>query len=436
MEIDYGSADLVLGANRSWGVEVGDSMEVLQRLPDESVHMVVTSPPYWTLRDYGIEGRIWQGPREMCKRHTWKEIRAIRGSGGTDSDAERNQRRKIRPPTDVKSSTCQSCGAWKGVLGDEPDPQLFSYHLVLFFREVRRVLRSDGTCWVNLGDSYNGSGGSGGDYAKGGLREGQRRYGPKHSRDLKRKDKALTPHEFALWAREPWLTCEHCGRENHRKLWWNPMGYTDWYCPACLKPGKPTMTELGWWIRQDNVWRKPNSSLDSAPDRTGVAHEYIFHMAKAEKEVFYNAYGYTEKSENGLGKKMRSVWSMSPRTGGHNHHAAFPGELAERAIMVGTADEVCGGCEKPFQPWFVNCVDGTGHDQIIVGRRKLYDIKQCDHDAGAIPALVLDPFLGTGTTAITAHSLGRRSIGIELSSEHALTSATRLNDVLPMFNQL
>jgi len=438
--IDYGTIESVLEARRAWAVVAGDSMDVMRSMPEESVHLVVTSPPYWTLRNYGIEGRIWQGPRELCERHSWKEVRAIRGSGGTDRNPERNRRRKIRPPSDVKSQTCNRCGAWKGVLGDEPDPKLFAYHLVLFFREVRRVLRSDGSCWVNLGDAYNGSGGSGGDYAKGGLREGQRKYGKKNSRELKRKDKALSPHEFALYAREPWLTCEHCGRENHRKLWWNPMGYADWYCPACLKPGEPKMTELGWWIRQDNVWDKPNSSLDSTMDRTGVAHEYVFHMTKAEKGNFFSPYGFLEQKADAtdtLGKRVRSVWRMSPRTGGHNHHAAYPIELPERAIKLGTPERVCMECNAPIKPYYLNCVEGFNEDQVTLDRRLIASFKTCEHaGANTAPPIVLDPFLGTGTTLIASHMFDRRAIGIELSPDHAATAATRMSTVLPMFAQI
>ena len=154
----------------------GDALTGLQSLPDNSVHCCITSPPYWGLRDYGLEPQIWGGDPD-CE-HEWGAPLISPGiKGGT------NQGVKIiptgcthRPVPDAKSNFCRLCGAWLGSYGSEPlhdclgwatgapCGQCYICHSVQIFREVRRVLRPDGTLWLNISDSYSGSGGAGGDY--------------------------------------------------------------------------------------------------------------------------------------------------------------------------------------------------------------------------------------------------------------------------------
>ena len=123
-------------------------------LPDESVHCVVTSPPYWNLRDYGLAPSVWGGD-SGCP-HYWSE--GVFGPGARSNDdksgaKQLNANRRDRMPT---SAFCGECGAWLGALGLEPTVDLYVAHIVEIFREVWRVLRRDGTCWINLGDSYSG----------------------------------------------------------------------------------------------------------------------------------------------------------------------------------------------------------------------------------------------------------------------------------------
>ena len=108
------------------------------------------------------------------------------------------------------SAYCSDCGAWFGPLGMEPDPDLFADHLTLIFEEVRRVLRPDGVFWLNMGDSYNASGGAGGDYNKGGHRAGQPRYGRKDAPGLKPKDLVMMPARVALALQRAgwWVRCQ------------------------------------------------------------------------------------------------------------------------------------------------------------------------------------------------------------------------------------
>ena len=306
-----------------------DVLDGLRSLPDESVQCVVTSPPYWGLRDYGCEGQI----------------------------------------------------------GLEATPQAFIARLVDVFREVRRVLRKDGTCWVNLGDSYaaadrnlgrNDAGrnftGGGGNKAGSGNpgKQGAIRVG---MGGLKPKDLVGIPWRFAFAAQED-----------------------------------------GWWLRQDIIWSKPNPMPESVQDRCTKAHEYVFLLTKAER-YFYDAEAIAEAALQPVGaaafvaqhkqaglcrhlasstlgtnqgaatRNKRSVWSISTQPFEEAHFATMPPELAETCIKAGS---------KPGDT-------------------------------------VLDPFSGAGTTALVADRLQRNAIGIELNPEYAEMSRRRLSRDAGMF---
>ncbi|KKK88057.1 hypothetical protein LCGC14_2747010, partial [marine sediment metagenome] len=132
-----------------------DAREGLARFPDGHFHACVTSPPYWGLRDYGLEPTVW-GPD--CE-HEWGESLTSyqRGKVGSESTLEGGSQ---RPESDDGAQSigqgvfCRRCNAWRGTLGLEPTPELYVEHLVSVMREVRRTLRDDGTLWLNLGDSY------------------------------------------------------------------------------------------------------------------------------------------------------------------------------------------------------------------------------------------------------------------------------------------
>ena len=123
-------------------------------LPDESVHCVVTSPPYWNLRDYGLSPSVWGGDSE-CP-HYWLDGVVAPGARSSDSKSGSKQLNANRRDGMPSSAFCGECGAWLGALGLEPTVNLYVAHIVEIFREVWRVLRKDGTCWINLGDSYSG----------------------------------------------------------------------------------------------------------------------------------------------------------------------------------------------------------------------------------------------------------------------------------------
>ena len=225
-----------------------DVMEGLARLPDESVHMVCTSPPYWSLRDYGLEPQVWAGEIECG--HEWDEQsrywdnRAgslIRDEGTADFSGKKDTRGHI------KSSFCRLCGAWRGSYGLESTIDLYVQHTVEIFREVRRVLREDGVLFLNLGDTYAGDGraGKNGIQKWGGIESinQDRKYGPPITPPgLKPKDLCGIPWRVAL-----------------------------------------ALQADGWWLRSDIIWAKPNPMPESCTDRPTRAHEYIFLLTKSAK---------------------------------------------------------------------------------------------------------------------------------------------------------
>ncbi|MBM4080894.1 MAG: hypothetical protein FJ278_14410, partial [Planctomycetes bacterium] len=212
-----------------WAILHADARRI--PLADETVQCVVTSPPYFGLRQYsGVEPSVWGGQAE-CE-HEWGESvcgRAFSGGDGATSGLMGTVQAQLKG-TDQRhdggqSAFCQRCGAWRGMLGLEPTVELFIAHLVEVFRDVRRVLRSDGVCWIVIADSY-ASGGLGGASEKSRLHGGQGvgpnekiKQGPIASRPappgLKPKDLCLVPARLAL-----------------------------------------ALQADGWWIRSDIIWAK------------------------------------------------------------------------------------------------------------------------------------------------------------------------------------
>lgn len=299
-------------------VIIGDCIEGMRGLPDQSVHTCVTSPPYFGLRDYGMDGQI----------------------------------------------------------GLEATPDAFVARLVDVFREVRRVLRDDGTLWLNLGDSYSAQGGAqvqGTKQAKGsqsGAWGGESRKGVA---GLKPKDLIGIPWRVAF-----------------------------------------ALQADGWYLRQDIIWHKPNPMPESVRDRCTKAHEYLFLLSKSDRYFFdgeaikevsthagrvVKATGSDSKNANaGFGsdtkggftkndtlvgetRNRRSVWTVTTKPYAGAHFATFPPDLIEPCILAGSP------------------VGGT----------------------------VLDPFGGSGTTAGVALRHGRRAILCELNPEYAALMPDRVS---------
>jgi DNA modification methylase len=361
-----------------------DVMDGLRMLPDESVHTVVTSPPYWGLRDYGVDGQI----------------------------------------------------------GVEPTYQDHVDSVVAVFREVRRVLRKDGTLWLNYGDSYATS--------VNGRSAADTKTAGKDDRTF--RDKPFSTIQGVLKPKDL------CG--------------IPWRVAFALQAD-------GWWLRSDIIWAKPNPMPESITDRPTKSHEYVFLITKSER-YFYDAEAIKEASisageDRGGGKKgaaeylrtgdeklrtkaglasfgvtpdsrnKRSVWTIATHPFPEAHFATFPPELPEICILAGTSQKGC--CAKCGAPWGREVERttasvkspasdyGNGAGRNDGGRSRLVGAgavtlgwsPSCSCNADVKPCTVLDPFSGAGTTALVADRLQRNAIGIELNPTYAAMSEKRIN---------
>jgi DNA modification methylase len=359
----------------------GDVIACLRSLPDACVQCVVTSPPYWGLRDYGVEGQI----------------------------------------------------------GLEPTPEEHVEKMVEVFREVKRVLRDDGTLWLNYGDCYAGS-----------TTGADRPPEPGHTHEDSGRVKT--------------------GQENkHRRP------------DAGLKPkdlvGMPwriafALQADGWYLRSDIIWSKPNPMPESVTDRPTKSHEYVFLLAK-QARYFYDADAVREPFEsndvtypaintvqgvyrvnNGKnrgggdatrGRNRRTVWEIPTQPTREAHFATFPEALVEPCIMAGTSAR--GACPECGAPWrrVVERLPVTGrnenktpaaaHAAVKCSRAGESHVKTvgwepscgCEtQDGEPVPCIVLDPFGGSGTVAKVARDLGRSSILIEINPEYVQIAKKRL----------
>ncbi len=210
-------------------IKIGDCREKLKELPNNFFHTVITSPPYWGLRDYGT-GK-WTGGDPNCSH--------IAGKSRNDADREFGTKETL---TVQYRDVCKDCGAVRedNQIGMEPSPQEYVRKIVRTFQEVKRVLRPDGTLWLNLGDSYSSGGRTS---TTNQTVRGDKDYGvtrPPVSGSIKPKDLVGIPWRVAL-----------------------------------------ALQEDGWYLRQDIIWHKPNPMPESVKDRCTKAHEYMFLLTTA-----------------------------------------------------------------------------------------------------------------------------------------------------------
>ncbi len=383
-----------MSENTRCQIHAGDALTVLTTLRTESVHCCVTSPPYWGLRDYGVDSQ----------------------------------------------------------LGLESTPELYIANMVEVFREVKRVLRKDGTLWLNMGDSY----------AAGGQNSGS------DPEDLTEKQRS------------------NAGCRYERRI-----------APIGLKPkdlvGIPWMLAFalrtdGWYLRSDIIWSKPNPMPESVTDRPTKSHEYLFLLSKSEK-YFYDSFGIKEpcvssKSDikkmtegkqriggkaltskdklhaanaaSNLGNKRavgspsgrnrRTVWTIATQPYKEAHFATFPESLVRPCIQAGTSEAgCCANCGAPFARK-VKSGSGLGEsytpeergrpagspnagqpkggqrdwdNHVAAQSRGFTPTCNCFHAIDNIEScVVLDPFAGAGTALLVALKMGRRAIGIELNPSY------------------
>jgi DNA modification methylase len=374
----------------------GDARTAMHGIPNASVQCVVTSPPYFGLRDYGTAS--WDGGDATCDHTPEHDLyrSAVAAStmvGTTDTQVEA-QRARSR-----FGDECGKCGAHRidAQIGLEPTVEAYVAELVAVFREVRRVLRDDGCLFLNLGDSYNAA------------RDGGHAGGAKQA--------SLSRHNGI----------ERSGA-NVKGLKPKDLIGVPWRVAFALQAD-------GWYLRSDIIWAKPNPMPESVRDRPTKAHEYIFLLTKSPR-YFWDAEAIREESvepervredrvggKNGhtvrhspggiykqdavgkrtytgfnarwderpvVGRNIRSVWTIATAPFAEAHFATFPPALAERCIKAGSA---------------------TGDT-------------------------VLDPFGGAGTVSLVAERLGRDSIYVDLSPEYAAMAERRIRNECPMFTQI
>jgi DNA modification methylase len=325
-------------------------------------------------------------------------------------------------------------------MGLESTPEEYVETMRGVFAEVRRVLRADGTLWLNMGDGYAGSPAgqmtTSGPIEGGGFRT-NKPFDTTKGTGLKPKDLIGMPWRLAF-----------------------------------------ALQSDGWYLRSDIIWHKPNPMPESVTDRPTKAHEYLFLMSKSQK-YYYDADAIREDAHRerfgnwkaGLGnpcpdrndnnrqdmtpvqfRNRRSVWTIPTAPYPKAHFATFPPKLIEPCILAGCPDKCCVECGAPwvrvvektaYTPPVVDAgvrnVDASRQDKTrkLDGKSKAWREAAasatttgfeptCTCDTGTVPGVVLDPFLGSGTTAQVAKYNGRKCVGIELNEEYAALATKRL----------
>lgn len=367
----------------------GDCRDVLRTLPDESVHCVVTSPPYWGLRDYGTAK--WDGGNPACDHSRQSSV--SRSSSGLEGASD------TQGGAIAFRSICGKCGARRidNQIGLEPTYAEHVAIMVDVFREVWRVLRSDGTLWLNYGDSYATS-------VNGRSAADTKAVG---NDDRTFRDKPFSTIQGALKPKDL------CG--------------IPWRVAFGLQ-------EAGWYLRQDIIWSKPNPMPESIRDRCTKAHEYLFLLAKSER-YYYDADAIKEPAiygdprsptaaypgKNDFRDGPRPIRKSVERGGFNGKTNALPGREAFRAIEDWRNKRTVW--EIPTSPYadahFATFPPALIEPCILAG---------CPRDGA-----VLDPFGGAGTTGLVADRLGRNAILIELNPEYAAMAERRIKGDAGMF---
>lgn len=263
----------------------GNALDVLKRMKTGSVHMGVTSSPYFGPRKYGTDPIIWGGDPDCA--HEWITVHppAHRSS---DTNPGPLQHEGNANRENLTSEICNLCGAWKGELGLEPTPSMFVEHLTEIYHEVYRVLRDDGIFLANIGDSSARNPGKGGSGTPTGRNNRGEGYAGGQGIDfgLKEKDLIEIPSMLSASLRAPYLKCNGCGYIAHQFKWGRfPNGR--WICPKCEKSHGVKIAQNGWYLRSRIPWIKRNCMPDSATDRPGKSIEYFFLLSKSGDTQFW-----------------------------------------------------------------------------------------------------------------------------------------------------
>lgn len=427
------SIEAVLTGEQRWHIEAGDVLDVLSAMPAECVQTCVTSPPYWGLRDYGTAA--WIGGDPSCDHQQGRQ------TGRTNSDKQASN----AAANIATWSRCGRCGAARAdsQLGLEATPDEYVHKMVEVFRAVRRVLRRDGTLWLNLGDSYAGSWGNYGS-----------RAGTQRSRISEK------------WHRPAYENADNGYRD--RPPTCNPPGLKA--KDLCMIPARVALALQadGWYLRSVIIWSKPNPMPESVTDRPTNSHEYLYLLAPSEN-YYYDQEAIREhgpgshplgslrseipgRNDNDrhlfetpkAGRNRRSVWTVASQPFAEAHFATFPPALIEPCVLAGTSERGCcpecgAPCERVVerianygkrqdrgQPeWKDAQVDSSEWRPPTVTDKGWQPT--CKHTGlDPVPCVVFDPFMGAGTTALVALRHNRRALGAELNPTYIEIARKRI----------
>ena len=387
----------------------GAMPEATKVFPDGYFNCSISSPPYWALRDYGTA--TWEGGNPDCSHEVGRFKYKVSDKQKSNTGSAGHQARDICPHCGAKRTDKQ--------LGLEPTFEEYIDKLCTIYDEVKRVLRDDGTCWVNLGDTYGS--GSRTTNCEDSLAKGKIRGTPVKNRPAIGYDKCLLliPQRFAI-----------------------------------------EMVNRGWILRNVIIWHKSNPMPSSAKDRFTVDFEYVYFFVKSKKYWFSPQYEpvmestlqrdkYTrilaqdgpqairhnhETPSNPLGRNKRTVWTIPTQPYPQAHFATFPEKLVEPMIKAGCPEFVCTKCGKAREKIYDTEYSGQSMSDtekyanpaentaptfgrgIVKNYFKGYT--DCGCNADFRPGIVIDIFAGSGTTLQVAARLRRDWIGIELKPEY------------------
>jgi DNA modification methylase len=410
---------------------VGDCREQMALLEPNSIQTVPTSPPYWGLRDYSVPPLVWGG--EPGHAHEWAAARTAGWHVGTAtgiasstlsrSAAEAQARNKTAITGNSMGKTCP-CGAWLGSLGLEPTPELYIEHMVEVFRGVRRVLRDDGTVWLNLGDSYAGSGkGPSNSLNKGNL----------HSHEANHKaSKAMRGMNRLQDAPTEWQSVPSGAKPKD----------------LLMIPARVAMALQadGWYLRSQIPWLKRNCMPESVTDRPATAVEYVYLLSKS-RTYYWDAAAV--RSDVDPIQKTHNDRSAQDYALGTANGNGVPGNVNNKGIRSRPGP---GGHHRRNSDWFFESWQGLMLDEqdnplaFIVNPRPFKGahfatfppqlVEPMIKAASGSGDTVLDPFGGSGTVGLVADRLDRHAVLCELKPDYADMGTNRIVNDAPMFVEL
>lgn len=478
----------------------GNVLDVLKELPDAAVNCIITSPPYWGLRAYKTKPVIWGGQKDC--RHKWGDelIRQDRGTPqgktaqtgthkkgvqGTQTiqgqfcskkcDACKGRGyfadgtvggEEIRSGCKICKGTGKLCSAWRGELGLEPTPELYIEHLMMVFDECKRVLRPDGICFVNLGDTYAGSGqGGGGCFEK--MCQSYRRDReliPKSDYRVPgvlAKSLCAIPERFVLAMMDKgWI--RRC-----TIIWAKGLSFCETYSGSCMpdsakdRPNHNGFEFVYMFTKSKKYWYEQQyeeaQELNAERPRMGQGNQTKYNSKRGYGGGGTSFIGHSgtidaegKQIGNPLGRTIRNVWTINPQAFSEAHFATFPEKLVEPLIKMGCPEFVCKKCGEPRSKIYKNIGekrDIEWHpekygDNDKAGKRlgrmqpqkSVYNMSieigltDCGCGEKFRPGIVLDPFAGSCTTALVAYKLRRDYIMIELQPDYIKIAEKRLTE--------